>query len=249
MTQVWKIAVLALACCLMQQVWVVAVAQEERPRVAIGNAGHGVTTKSGEAGGASSPALTWERRPLYRLHKSDVVEITFNLAPEYDQTVTVQPDGFLPLKDLDAMYAEGLTLPQLRIAIRSGYSDILRDPEVTVVLKDFDKPYFVATGEVTRPGKYELRGDTTITEAIGMAGGFNGQARHSQVVLFRRISDQLVESRVVNVKNMLKTRDLAEDIHLKPGDMLFVPQNAVSKIRQYLPGSNLGVYWNPAQFP
>jgi len=82
-----------------------------------------------------------------------------------------------------------------------------------------------------------------------MAGGFNGQARHSQVVLFRRISDQLVESRVVNVKNMLKTRDLAEDIHLKPGDMLFVPQNAVSKIRQYLPGSNLGVYWNPAQFP
>lgn len=183
------------------------------------------------------------------MHKSDVVEITFNLAPEYDQTVTVQPDGFLPLKDLDAMYAEGLTLPQLRIAIRSGYSDILRDPEVTVVLKDFDKPYFVATGEVTRPGKYELRGDTTITEAIGMAGGFNGQARHSHVVLFRRISNQLVESRVVDVKNMLKTRDLAEDIYLKPGDMLFVPQNAVSKIRQYLPGSNLGVYWNPAQFP
>jgi len=39
-----------------------------------------------------------------------------------------------------------------------------------------------------------------------------------------------------------------EDAHLKPGDLLFVPQNTISKIRRYLPAQSFGMYWNPAQF-
>ena len=112
---------------------------------------------------------------------------------------------------------------------------MLNDPQVTIVLKDFDKPYFIAAGEVSRPGKYDLRGDTTVTEAVAMAGGFNSQARHSQVVLFRRMSDELVETRLIDVKRMMSVRNLNEDMHLKPGDLLFVPQNTISKLRKYLP--------------
>ena len=206
------------------------------------------TTESGTAGGVWSPALTGERRPLYRVTTSDILELTFTFSPEYNQTVTVQPDGFIVLRDVGALYAEGANLPHLRDLIRIAYSSLLNDPQVTLVLKQFDKPYFIAAGEVTRPGKYDLRGDTTVTEAVAMAGGFNLQAKHSQVVLFRRMSDQKVETRVVDVKRMMSVRSLNEDIHLKPGDLVFVPQNAISKWRKFLPGSSLSLYLNPTQF-
>lgn len=239
---------LTLACCGLQQVLVVAVAQEERPRVATGNAGRAGTTESGIAGGVWSPALTGERRPLYRLRKSDVVEIDFPLVPEFNQTVTVQPDGFVGLKQAGELYVEGMKLPELEEAVRNAYAALLQDPEVTVVLKDYDKPYFVASGEVAHPGKYELRGDTTVTEALAIAGGFNGQAKRSQVVLFRRVSDELVETRLLDVKRMLKSSDLREDLHLKPGDLLYIPQNTLSKLRRLIPTSSLSMYMNPTQF-
>jgi polysaccharide export outer membrane protein len=160
----------------------------------------------------------------------------------------VQPDGFVALKDLPETYVEGLTLPEFQIVITKVYTGTLHDPQITITLKDFEKPYFIASGEVSHPGKYELRGDTTVTEALAMAGGFNGQAKHSQVVLFRRVSDGLAESRVLDIKHMLHAKDLTEDLHLKPGDLLFVPQNTISKVRRYLPTSSLGAYLNPAQF-
>lgn len=226
---------------------VTAMAQIQ-PLASANGTAQGETKKPGIADGELSPALTGERRPLYRLHKSDVVDLSFTFSSEFNQTLTVQPDGFVTLKDAPETYVEGMTLEELQAAIKKVYADILHDPEVTIALKDFDKPYFIASGEVSRPGKYELRGDTTVTEALAIAGGFNGQAKHSQVVLFRRVSDGLAESRVLNVKHMLHARDLTEDLHLRPGDLLFVPQNTISKVRRYMPVSSLGAYWNPAQF-
>jgi hypothetical protein len=67
-------------------------------------------------------------------------------------------------------------------------------------------------------------------------------------VLFRKVADDRVESRVLNLKHMLNARNLAEDIHLKPGDLIYVPQNTISKIRRYLPASSLSLYSTPAQF-
>jgi protein involved in polysaccharide export with SLBB domain len=242
--------VIGLACCyLMQQVVVVAAAQEIWQEVAVENARAAETTKPGVADGVvRSPVLTGERRPLYRLCKSDVVDIRFVFSPEFNQTVSVQPDGFVMLQGVEQLYAEGMTLSQFHEAIRRLYAGMLHAPEVTVSLKDFNKPYFIAGGEVARPGKYELRGETTVTEAIAMAGGFNGQAKHSQVVVFRRKSDDTVDAQILDVKQILKNRTLGEDIHLKPGDLLFVPQNTISKIRRYMPIPNLSMYWNPAQF-
>ena len=224
-----------------------AAAQQPGLQLASAN-GTSVTTGSGTAGGEWSPALTGERRPLYRLHMSDVVEISFTFAPEFNQSLTVQPDGFVTLKDVPEIYVEGMTLPQFQEAIKLAYAGILHEPEVTVALKNFDKPYFIASGEVSHPGKYELRGDTTVMEALAIAGGLTGQAKHSQVVLFRRVQNGLAETRVLNVKHMQNARDLTEDLHLKAGDLLFVPQNRISKLRRYLPASSLSTYVNPTQF-
>jgi polysaccharide biosynthesis/export protein len=183
----------------------------------------------------------FERYPRYQLRADDVLDISFEFTPEFNQTVTVQPDGYVTLRGLGDVHVAGLTVPKLTQTIRAAYARILADPAVAVVLKDFEKPYFVVNGQVGRPGKYDLRGDTTLTEAIAMAGGFNTSAKHSQVVLFRPASQGWYEAKLINVKKMLKTRNLTEQIYLKPGDMLFVPQSALSKIRQFVPNPGIGL--------
>jgi len=237
-----------LAGCWLQNLSVVATVHAQQPETT-GEQAAGAIAKSGTADGTSSPPLTAAvRRPLYRLCKSDVVDINFTFSPEFNQTVTVQPDGYIALKGAEQIYAEGLTVPDLGPLIREAYLGMLHDPEVSITLKDFDKPFFIAGGEVGRPGKYELRSDTTVAEAVAMAGGFSPRAKHSQVVLFRRVSNEVVESHLLNIKAMLNARQLQEDMHLRSGDLIFVPQNLISKIRQFMPASNLSLYSTPTQF-
>jgi len=239
--------VVVLFCLAAQAGSVVAGAQQQTATSATSR-GATAATKSGIADGASSPDEMGNRRPLYRLRKSDVIDIKFNFTTEFDQTLSIQPDGFIGLRGQDELYVAGLTVAELRDKIRETYAPTLHDPEVTVTLKDFEKPYFIATGAVAHPGKYELRGDATVTEGVALAGGFTEQAKHSEVILFRRISDERMEARILNVKQMLNSHNLTEDFHLHAGDLVYVPQNRISKIRRYLPTSSLSTYVNPSQF-
>jgi polysaccharide export outer membrane protein len=182
-----------------------------------------------------------QRFPRYELRAGDVFDLTFEFSPEFNQTVAVQPDGFVTLREIGDIHVAGQTVPELTSTIKTAYSKILNDPVISLVLKDFEKPYFIASGEVTHPGKYELRGDTTITEAIAIAGGFNDAAKHSQVVVYRRVSRDWMEGRVVNVKKMWGARNLSEDALLNPGDMVFVPRSQYSKFRRFIPAPGLGI--------
>jgi len=189
-----------------------------------------------------------QRDQRYRLRKSDVIEIKFRLSPEFDQTVTIQPDGFITLDGAGDIKVEDKTVPELKEAIRRAYQGILHEPVITVSLKDFNKPSFIVAGQVGHPGKYELRSDTTLVEALAIAGDITTAAKHSQVVLFRHVSSEMFEARVFNVKQMLGSHNLEEDPHLMPGDLVFVPQNKISKMQRYLPTTNLGAYISPTQF-
>jgi polysaccharide export outer membrane protein len=172
--------------------------------------------------------------------------LDFALSPEFNQTVAVQPDGYVTLKGVGSILVEGQTVPELTETLKTLYAKMLHDPVITVALKDFDKPYFIAAGQVTKPGKYDLRGPLTVTEAVAIAGGFNEDAKHSQVVLFRPASNGMFETKLINVKKLLASRNLSEDVYLRPGDMLYVPQSAFSHFRRYIPTSSMGAYYNPA---
>lgn len=237
-------ALLLLVSGLMVQTPLIA-AQSSDEAGAVLSASTADGTKTLNNGG---PALTGARHPLYRLRESDVVDIKFTFSPEFDQTVTILPDGFITLKSAGDIYAEGMTLVELRDAVRSAYASTLHDPDISVVLSSFEHPFFVVGGQVGHPGKFELRSPTSVTEAVAVAGGFTEQAKHSEVVLFRKISEGVVESHVLDLKHMLASRNLEEDIELKPGDMLFVPQNRISKIRKFLPVASLSTFFTPAQF-
>lgn len=216
-----------------------------------GTEAEGKTATAANPGGADdlgNPLLGGVRHPLYRLRSGDVVEVSFTVAPEFNQVLTLQPDGYVMLKDVGLLWAQGLNLQEFGNAVQHAYSGYLHDPQAAVALKDFERPYFIVGGQVGKPGKYELRSDITIAEAVEIAGGLTPAAKHSQVVLFRRVNDDLIESRVVNLKKMLRQGQLKEDAHLQPGDMVFVPQNAASKISRFLSKPAVSMYMNSSQF-
>ncbi len=206
-----------------------------------------VANDKGQAPSAATTGFQ-ERNPRYGLRKGDSFDVDFAFSPEFNQTVVVQPDGYITLRGAGSLRVEGQTVPELTETIKKAYANILHNPVVTVALKDFEKPYFVAAGQVAKPGKYELRSDLTLVEAVAIAGGFTENSKHSQVVLFRRVSDQLVEARLFNVKQMLQSHDLSEDAHLRPGDMVYVPQNAISKIRRFITMPSTGMYFDPTKY-
>lgn len=197
---------------------------------------------------STMPAGLHERYPRYQLRKGDTFDVDFELSPEFNQTIAVQPDGFVTLKGVGSIFVEGQTVPELTDTIKAAYAETLQTPVIAIALKDFEKPYFIASGQVSKPGKYDLRSDLTITEAVAIAGGFNEKAKHSQVVLFRPVPSGGYESKVINIKRLLASRNLSEDAHLQPGDVVYVPQSAMSKLRPFLPTSSMGAYLTPATF-
>jgi protein involved in polysaccharide export with SLBB domain len=78
--------------------------------------------------------------------------------------------------------------------------------------------------------------------AIAIAGGFSEAARHSQTLMFRRISNDSAQTRVFNVNNMLNTGNLHEDPLLQPGDMLYVRKSTLSKVKPFIPLPSIGLY-------
>lgn len=187
-----------------------------------------------------------ERNPRYQLLDGDSMDISFEFSPEFNQSVTVQPDGYISLRGIGDVHVASETLPELISTLQTAYGAILNKPAISVVLKDFKKPYFTAQGQVVHGGEFTLHGQTTVAEGIAMAGGFTDNAKHSHVVLFRRVSSEWTEAKVLDVKKMLKSGNLSEDLILKPGDMIYVPKNSLSKISRFIPTSSLGTYINPA---
>jgi polysaccharide export outer membrane protein len=186
-----------------------------------------------------------ERYARYKLQRGDTFDISFELNPEFNQAATVQPDGYVTLRGIGDLMVPDQTIPELTATLRKAYSKILNDPRITVILKDFEKAYFVADGQVARPGKYEMRGDTTVIQAVAMAGGFLDTAKHPQVLLFRKSSEGWYSAKIINVKKMESAGNLKEDPQLHPGDMLFVPKNRYSKIKPFLPSTSVGTFVRP----
>jgi polysaccharide export outer membrane protein len=198
-------------------------------------------TCSGLASG--QPTTFADRDPRYRLQPTDTIEVRYRYTPEFDQTVSIQPDGFVILQIVGDLKLQGLSLDQARDLILDKARKRLREPEVTLVLKEFEKPYFVVGGEVANPGRFEMRGTVTALQAVAMAGGFKAaSAKHSQVILFRRVGPDLAQTAILDLK-AATSREATESLaELRPGDMIVVPQNTISKIERFVKWGNIGFY-------
>ena len=176
----------------------------------------------------------------YRITPGDVIELRFPFVPELDQTLAVQPDGYVTLREHGDMRVQGRTVPELRIQLLEAYEPIVREPVFTVVLREFEKPYFVAAGEITRPGRYDLRGATTLTQALAYAGGLTSAGKSSEVVLFRNHTEDTVSVKQIDVKKMYDKRNLSEDPLLQPGDTVYIPKSLLGKLQPILSKFSFG---------
>jgi polysaccharide export outer membrane protein len=180
------------------------------------------------------PRLSTVTEDRYRLQPGDVLEVQFRYTPEFNQTVTVQPDGYISMEIGGDLKVAGFTIEETRQAILRQANKRLQDPVATIVLKEFQKPYFVVSGEVAQPGKIEMREKVTALQAIMLAGGMKETAKSSQVVVFRKINSDTAEVKVLNLKDIRRTSDLENDLTLQAGDMVFVPRDKLSKVERFM---------------
>jgi polysaccharide export outer membrane protein len=200
------------------------------------------STASGARPTDDRPALQ-QRNPRYQVQRDDVLLISFPISPELNQTVTIQPDGYINLQNVGSLYVQGMTVPEVVVALKKTYAQTLHDPIIDVDLKDFQRPYFVAMGQVGKPGQYDLRYDMTVTEAIGVAGGFMPTAK-TQVFLYHRVNNEWAEVKELKLNDMLNGKHISEDARVMPGDMIFVPEKFITKFRKYVPyGIGTGAYF------
>ena len=191
------------------------------------------------------PRLTTVTEERYRLQPGDVLEIQYRYSPEFNQTLTVQPDGYITLEVGGDLKVAGMTVDQTRQAILKKASTRLQDPIATIILKEFQKPYFVVAGEVAQPGKIEMRERVTAIQAIMLAGGMKESAKSSQVVVFRKINSDIAEVKLLNLKTIRRTSDLENDLTLQPGDMVFVPRDKISKIERFMRLASVAAFMAP----
>ena len=80
------------------------------------------------------PRLTTVTEERYRLQPGDVLEVSFRYSPEFNQTVTIQPDGYISLEVSGDLKVAGMTVEDARRMILKKASERLQDPVATVML-------------------------------------------------------------------------------------------------------------------
>ena len=129
---------------------------------------------------------------------------------------------FIGLVGVSDLHVEGMTLPELRQALHDAYAKVLHDPIITVSLANFQKPYFVVLGEVSKPGPVLLVPNMTVLQVLSVAGGLSQYANEKKIYVLRKENGK--ETRLLfDYRQAVEGRGPGRNIVLKPGDTIVVP--------------------------
>lgn len=182
---------------------------------------------------ASAPELVHPAG--YRLHLGDKIEIRFFYQPELNQETIIKPDGRISLQLIGEVNAVGLTTGELERRLTELYADILVDPVISVILKEYVKPRVFISGEVTRPGPYELRQGETLAQALALAGGFTPRAHRKMVIHARPMGEGQLRVTVIDATKLFgRHPDPELNLALKDGDLIYVPESKLSRLSKIL---------------
>jgi protein involved in polysaccharide export with SLBB domain len=180
----------------------------------------------------------------YRVKKGDKLSIRFLHQPELNEaSVTVRPDGMITLQIVEEIRAEGLTAQELKKVIEKAYGETLLNPVVTVSIIEFVAARVFVSGQVAKPGSYDLRNGQTVWQAVALAGGFTREAHRKMVLHARPVGARTLKVTVVDLNQLLAPGSQEQDIQLEDGDYVFVPDSKLSRFsriieafRSLLPG-------------
>ncbi len=134
----------------------------------------------------------------------------------------IAPDGSVDVPLVGRVMAEGLTPSAIAERVRDRLKDgFLRDPHVSVYVKEYNSKKVFVLGEVAKPGTFTFTAGMNVIEAVSLAGGFKPSANANNVVVTRRQDgggDQRIPVPVGRI-----SEGHAPNLVLQPGDIIFVP--------------------------
>lgn len=161
----------------------------------------------------------------YRIQVGDVLEIKFRLNPELDETVTVRPDGMISTGMASDIIAYDRTVKELNHNLKIIYSDELRNPRISTIVRSFAPTRIYVGGEVENPGEFVVVGPAlTLTQAITRAGGIKNSGQGDAVLVMRRGAGEKSEVFVADYEGATQDGDPAKDARLAAYDVVFVPK-------------------------
>jgi polysaccharide export outer membrane protein len=158
----------------------------------------------------------------YVIGPEDQLSIVYWREKDLSADVVVRPDGLISLPLLNDVNAAGLSPEQLRVAITQGASKFVEEPTVSVVVKAINSRKVYITGQVGKPGPFPLGGPTTVLQLIAMSGGLAEYAKKSEIVVIRNENGKSTTF-PFNYEEVMKRKNLGQNIELKPGDTVIVP--------------------------
>lgn len=157
----------------------------------------------------------------YKIGPEDVLHISVWENKDLTLEVVVRPDGMISVPLVQDVQAEGLTAAELADVIYQKLLVYLKEPQVSVIVKQVNAPKIFVIGNVVRPGPYPLRSDMSILQALSLAGGFTQFASPRSIKLVRGLGLKQ-EVRKINYYRLID--NVGEGNYLLlPGDTIVVP--------------------------
>jgi polysaccharide biosynthesis/export protein len=159
----------------------------------------------------------------YIIGDDDVLSINVWKEAEVSRTVPVRSDGKISLPLAGEVQASGQTPLQLEKLLAAKLQSFISEPEVTVIVTEIKSQKFNILGMVSKSGTFPLTGSLTVLDAIALAGGFRDFAKQKSIYVLRK-NPEGGESRLpFNYKEVIKGKNMAQNIRVQPGDTIVVP--------------------------
>ncbi len=175
-----------------------------------------------------------ERCSEYLLGFGDVIEVKFFNTPEYNETIAVRPDGYISLQRLGDIYVAGKSTMELDEEITRGYGEVLQDPDITVLVRQFGGQQCYVMGEVERPGLISMAKGMTLMRAIAAAGGPKKTAKMSSVILIRSEDLKKAEATRRDLSFGHLAEHMESDLAVNPYDVIYVPKTFVANVGAFM---------------
>jgi polysaccharide export outer membrane protein len=175
---------------------------------------------------ADKAAAAGQAKPaddVYVIGANDVLAISVWKEPDISRSVPVRSDGKISLPLVGELQASGQTPRALQQEITKKLESYISEPEVTVIVSESKSQKINILGMVVKPGAYMLTGQTTVLDAIAMAGGFKDFAKQKSVYVLRHGTDGGEQRFPFNYKEVIKGKGMEQNIRLLAGDTVVVP--------------------------
>jgi len=157
----------------------------------------------------------------YVLGCGDTLKVTVWRHEEASADAVIMPDGKTSLPLVGEVAAAGLTVDEFKDELNRKYSEYITEPHITITVKETNSLKIYVLGEVTKPGEYKLNSSTDVLQALSLAGGFTIYANKSNIDIIRKEGDKKIKINF-NYNEVLKGKNLNQNIPLKPGDVIVV---------------------------